>query len=123
MAAVARVLIVGGLLAVAAAVYAAVDCALTEPERLRALPRPLWLVVILLLPVVGPLLWFVFGRGTAVVVGRPTGPDDDPVFLRTAAVSRPTARPGTAEPDWQRLEQELVDSDPDGDDDGESRRR
>ena len=115
----ARVLIVGGLLAVAAAVFAAVDCALTERGSIRALPRPPWIVVILVLPVVGPLLWYLLGRGTGVVLGRPAGPDDDPAFLRSAASPGRAA----AEPDWQRLEQELVETDSDGDDDGDGRRR
>lgn len=123
MATVARVLIVGGLLALAAAVFAAVDCALTESGRVRALPRPLWFLVIVLLPVIGPLLWFVLGSGPELVAGRPTGPDDDPAFLRSAAGPPGAPRPATAEPDWQRLEQELVDLDSDSDDDADGRRR
>jgi hypothetical protein len=53
-----------------------------------------WLLVILLLPLAGPIAWFFAGRpvsleqraGVAAVGNRdpkrPTAPDDDPEFLR-----------------------------------------
>lgn len=120
----ARVLVVGGLAALAFAVYSIADCLLTERDRVRALPRWLWVVLIVVLPVVGGLLWFLLGRGGVPVTpsGRTIGPDDDPEFLRRAGRRSIEARPRPDEPDWRQLEQELaLDSDPD--DDGEGRRR
>lgn len=120
----ARVLIIGGVAALAFAVYSLVDCALTERDRLRGLPRPLWLLVILVLPVLGGVLWFLLGRGRVAQTAprRVRGPDDDPEFLRRAA-PRPTAPSRAEDVDWRRLEQEFVDIDTEADDDGDGRRR
>lgn len=105
-------------------VFAVVDCALTERARVRALPRWTWLLVVLLLPVLGPLMWLVLGRGSGR--RRPTtrviGPDDDPEFLRShGVVPRPPAEPDDAR--WRELEQELANLDSDADDEGDSGRR
>ncbi|HEV7147273.1 MAG TPA: PLD nuclease N-terminal domain-containing protein [Pedococcus sp.] len=78
------------LLTIALAVYALVDCAQTPPPRVRALPKVVWLVLIVAFPLLGSLAWLVLGRarGTTVWRGRtdpsdrPRGPDDDPDFLR-----------------------------------------
>jgi len=60
-------------------------------ERVRAMPRALWVLVILLVPLIGPISYFVWGRPvpppherTVRRPGpRPSSPDDDPDFLRT----------------------------------------
>lgn len=121
----ARVLVFAAIAAAVLTVFAAVDCALTERARVRAIPKWTWLLIVLLLPVVGPVLWFVIGRGPvrARPVRRVIGPDDDPDFLR-AHGGRPTPAPA-AEPDdarWRALEQELANLDPEGDDEGDARR-
>lgn len=58
----ARVLILAALVIVLATVFTVIDCALTERYRVRALPRALWLVVIVLVPLAGPFLWWTAGR-------------------------------------------------------------
>jgi hypothetical protein len=58
----ARVLLLAALAVVLVTVFTVIDCALTERYRVRALPRPLWLVVIVLVPVAGPFLWWTVGR-------------------------------------------------------------
>ncbi|MFD1721223.1 PLD nuclease N-terminal domain-containing protein [Amnibacterium endophyticum] len=120
----ARVLIVVGLLALAFAVYAVVDCAMSERARVRALPKAVWILVILVLPVLGGVLWFLIGSGRAArgPAMRYVGPDDDPDFIRG---SRPTAAPPVPDDEWRRLEQELaaMDSEADSDDEGDARRR
>ncbi len=70
-------------------IYALVDCIQTEESRQRNLPKVLWLLLILLFPVVGPVCWFLAGRSGPARRGRPgnrppypRGPDDDPDFLR-----------------------------------------
>jgi hypothetical protein len=68
-------------------VYALVDCLLAGRGVVRR--RWAWLLGILLLPLVGPALWFVVGRprrrpptATSGPDARPLAPDDDPDFLR-----------------------------------------
>ena len=61
-------------------------------DRVRTMPRLLWVLVILMIPLLGPIAYFLFGRplpppreGSPVrrVTPRPTSPDDDPDFLRS----------------------------------------
>ncbi|MFI5490924.1 PLDc N-terminal domain-containing protein [Actinoplanes sp. NPDC051859] len=61
-------------------------------DRVRAMPRILWVLVILLVPLLGPLAYFIWGRplpppreGGPVrrARPRPMSPDDDPDFLRS----------------------------------------
>lgn len=80
------------------AVLALISCLSAEDEEIRALPRLVWVVVILLLPIVGPVAWYLAGRPRAEAAaapgqpgarptttgrGRPTAPDDNPEFLRS----------------------------------------
>ena len=66
-------------------VWALLDIAWTPPQRVASLPKPVWLIVVLV-PLVGPLTWFLAGRTTVASpqgsARRPMGPDDDPDFLR-----------------------------------------
>jgi hypothetical protein len=50
------------LIPIALAIFGVVDCLLTPSAYVRALPKSLWLLLIVLLYVVGPLLWIVGGR-------------------------------------------------------------
>ena len=78
------------LLSIALTVYAVVDCIQTDEPRVRNLPKLLWILLILVFPVVGPIAWLVAGRPQRGPAGRrptsrpqpPRGPDDDPDFLR-----------------------------------------
>ena len=67
-------------------VYAFVAALQADGDRLRVMPRWLWLAVILAFPVVGPFLYLFTGQLTAAAIQtrdtRPRGPDDDPDFLR-----------------------------------------
>ncbi len=70
-------------------IYALVDVITTPARRIRALPKLLWMAIVVLLSLVGVGLWFWLGRPrrtTAFTVGSRThtvGPDDDPDFLRS----------------------------------------
>lgn len=82
------------LLIVGVAIYAFIDCARTRPEEVRGLPRPAWLILILIAPVLGPLLWLFVGRGgpSGGSAPRPAprtlAPDDDPDFLMSLEIER-----------------------------------
>ncbi|KAB8158331.1 hypothetical protein FH609_010960 [Streptomyces sp. 3MP-14] len=78
------------LVPLALAIYALVDCISTKDEEVRHLPKLVWLALIVLAWVIGPLAWILVGRqrGSAGAGGRrgSTGwvaPDDNPEFLRS----------------------------------------
>jgi hypothetical protein len=84
--------ILPAILLVVLMVYCLVECAQSDRDEVRNLPKALWFVLVLLLPLVGPVGWLFFGRPRAPVpaaaarpVGRPArgpiAPDDDPRFL------------------------------------------
>lgn len=80
------------------AVLALISCLSAEDGELRALPRIAWVILIILLPLVGSIVYFVAGRPLPVEHGsgvwraangqpeatrpRRLAPDDDPEFLR-----------------------------------------
>ncbi|MCU1529385.1 MAG: hypothetical protein JWP75_3148 [Frondihabitans sp.] len=112
-------LIVVIVAAVAFVVYALVDCLFTERFRFRALNKPVWALLIIVLPVVGALLWFGLGRRRRGLSGRRVvAPDDDPDFLGTptssSAGSTSNLDRETMDERIRRLEQELAEHDDDG---------
>jgi hypothetical protein len=60
-------------------------------DRVRTLPRALWVLAILLIPLLGPLAYFLLGRPVPAphespvrrTSPRPSSPDDDADFLRS----------------------------------------
>ena len=78
-----RILLPAVLLLIAFWVYSIVDCALLPPTRHRGVSKPVWLLIVVLLPVLGGILWFIVGRGRARPPVIPQAPDDDPAFLGT----------------------------------------
>lgn len=72
------------LLGLGLTLYAVLDVLLGDKERMRLLRRPLWVLVVLLVPVVGPIAWLVLGRPPrepggpprTTGEGRPPGEDD-----------------------------------------------
>ncbi|KGJ72882.1 hypothetical protein GY21_12275 [Cryobacterium roopkundense] len=104
-----KLLIFIGLAVLILTVYTVVDCALFERKRVRGLPRWVWIFVIVLVPLIGPLLWLFVGRGRgASPVGRSfrtVAPDDDPEFLRSLNNDKDTRER------LRRLEEELADLD------------
>lgn len=84
---------------VALTAYALVDVIATDSHLIRYLPKLVWLMVVILVPVLGGLTWLILGRprGGSLLPGttsndqaapkrgqrgRPLAPDDDPDFLR-----------------------------------------
>ena len=74
------------LIVLALTVYALVDCVRTEDDRVRGLPKVIWVLIILLFNLVGSLAWLIAGRERVLPRTRPSAgpiaPDDDPDFLR-----------------------------------------
>jgi hypothetical protein len=104
-----RLLVVLAFAVVAVDVFAMVDVILTDRRRVRALPKVLWVLVILLLPVIGVVLWFMLGKARSGNTGRTRSlaPDDDPDFLRNMRLKE------EQDERIRRLEQELADLDDD----------
>ncbi|GHE43294.1 hypothetical protein GCM10017673_51860 [Streptosporangium violaceochromogenes] len=84
-----------GLALLAFWLYCLFDAITTPDEEARNLPKLLWVVIILLLPLAGGLFWLLLGRPNGSPAQRgpfppprpsrpeaPKGPDDDPDFLR-----------------------------------------
>ena len=136
-----RFVIIGIVIAVAFTLYALVDAAMADGARARGVSKPVWILLIVLLPVVGGVLWFLIGRGAPSAV-RPKAPDDDPRFSGTRMTSddldvhmrdlearlreldeetfpgeRPADRPA-AGPDPAAASEPATESDPATDEDG-----
>lgn len=81
-------------------VFCLVDCIQTDSVLVRNLPKPAWVLLIVLLPLVGGIAWLVAGRPQRGAAARPvpwpstatagfpederprsTAPDDDPELL------------------------------------------
>ncbi|MHA3683455.1 PLDc N-terminal domain-containing protein [Leucobacter sp. HY1908] len=74
--------IIGIVIAVAFTLYALVDAAMTDHNRARGVAKTVWVVLIVVLPVLGGILWFVIGKGDESHAVR-RAPDDDPRFTGT----------------------------------------
>ena len=91
---------VPALLSLALTVYCVIDAFQTDEADMRNLPKVAWVLLVVLLPVLGPVGWLLLGRPTRHSVRsrgqgrsaddlrreqdrrRPRGPDDDPDFLK-----------------------------------------
>ncbi|MFM6841001.1 MAG: PLD nuclease N-terminal domain-containing protein [Candidatus Planktophila sp.] len=77
-----------GIISIALTLFAFVDCAMREDVQIKKLPKWGWLLVIILFPPFGSVVYLVAGR-TGVLQRRPKKnkpriipPDDNPDFLR-----------------------------------------
>ena len=84
-----RLYVILTVLFVAFTIFSFIDCIRTEQSRVRALPKALWAVLIVIVTPFGGILWFTLGkdrRGRSPVAatrgGGSKAPDDDPEFLR-----------------------------------------
>lgn len=93
----AMLIIGGAALIVGLTLYTLLDAVRTPAHEARTLPKWLWVLVTLLFPVVGPLMWLILGRPKAQpAAGARRGfgqrrstpapsvssPDDDEEYLR-----------------------------------------
>jgi uncharacterized small protein (DUF1192 family) len=93
-------------------VYSIVDCALQPATRHRGVNKTAWIFIVLLLPVLGGLLWFVIGRGRPSKATARRAPDDDPEFLGRISLGSITDQDERI----RRLEEELAQLDAEADD-------
>lgn len=113
-----------GLITLALWIYCIVDVISADETLVRNLPKIVWLLLVIILPVVGSVVWLVVGRperasfrpGTTTY-RRPlkaiTAPDDDPQFL--ARLDDETKRLRQWEEDLKRREDEMRRRDDEGD--------
>ncbi|KOG44042.1 PLD nuclease N-terminal domain-containing protein [Streptomyces sp. NPDC059558] len=77
------------LLILALTIYAFIDCLNTPEEEVKHLPKVVWVIIILLFSIVGPVVWLFAGRQRVASGGgraRRTqwvAPDDNPEFLKS----------------------------------------
>jgi Phospholipase_D-nuclease N-terminal len=82
------------LISVGVTIYALVDCWRSTDDEVRGLPRPAWILLIILVgplgvPALGATAYLLFGRTRAAPrPGRVVAPDDDPEFLRSLDAAR-----------------------------------
>jgi Phospholipase_D-nuclease N-terminal len=111
-----RVYILLAVVAVAVIVYALIECIRSRPQEVRSISKPAWILAILLVPLIGAALWFLFGRPRSgpqpqVQQKRPMAPDDDVAFLRNLERQR---RQQQREAERQKRERDLKKKDQDG---------
>lgn len=116
------------LLVLGLIIFCLLECLSTPGSAVRNLPKPVWVMLIVFVPVVGAVGWLLAGRahhhghhghhgssggggaaGPAVRAGsagpqhgprtRPLGPDDDPDFLRELGRATERRRDEDGEPE------------------------
>ncbi|MEY3310605.1 MAG: hypothetical protein RL107_741 [Actinomycetota bacterium] len=107
---IARTILVGSLLIAAVIVYAIVDVAITPASRIRALPKWLWIVVVVLVPLIGAILWLIVGKVRRGSTTKPTTPTD---IVDRGATSGPFSTE-SVDDRIARLEEELRRLDEEG---------
>src|SRR5699024_4980198 len=106
-------------------IYALIEAISTPSDRTRIMPKGIWIVVIILVPLVGGVLWLLFfyenSYFASTVLGfmkksrplRPLNTDDDEEFLRSLDIQRNQKRRAEElerrERELRRREQELDD--------------
>jgi len=115
-----RWIVIASVAAVAFTIYALVDLVVTPAPKVRAFPKPIWIAVIVALPVIGPVLWLTVGKsrnGPQKSGGSGRAPDDDPGFLGSIDTKSSDERIRRLEEELRRLDEE--DESSKGDEDGD----
>lgn len=111
-----RLLIPLIIVSVGVMIYALIEAISTPSDRTRIMPKGIWIVVIILVPLIGGVLWLLFGNENSYLAStvqgfqktsgptRPTTPDDDEEFLRSLDVQRNQKR---RDEELDRREREL----------------
>ena len=91
----AMLIIGGAALIVGLTLYTLLDAVRTPAHEARTLPKWLWVLVTLLFPVVGPLMWLILGRPKA----QPAAGAPRPGFGQRRSQRRNTPAPSVSSPD------------------------
>jgi hypothetical protein len=106
----ARGLLIVALVAAVFWVFTIVDCAVQPATRHRGVSKPVWILIVVVLPVLGGILWLAVGRTRKSTIAQRKAPDDDPDFLgRIGTISDQDER-------IRRMEEELAQLDAEDDD-------
>ncbi|MFF7182880.1 PLDc N-terminal domain-containing protein [Streptomyces sp. NPDC008121] len=110
------------ILPLALTIYAFIDCLNTPEDEAKHLPKVVWVIIILLFWIVGPIVWFAAGKTRRARAGGRTpsewhrehrsewvAPDDNPDFL--ASLREENQKDEAVLKDWEadlrRREEEL----------------
>ena len=98
-------------------IFAFVDCLITDSTRVRALPKVVWAIIIILLSPFGGILWLAIGKernerpsSYQRPVTKQRAPDDDPAFLQRLGADK------ERDERIKELERRLAELDDDHDD-------
>lgn len=91
-----RLLLFAAILGVAVIIYSLIDCVMSSKHEVRSISKTAWFLIILLLPLIGAGMWFLFGRPRSEgpsgpqrpAPRKPVAPDDDPTFLQNLETQR-----------------------------------
>lgn len=75
-----RFIILAVVVGVAFTLFAIIDAAMSDPKRSRGVGKHIWVLLCVILPVIGGILWFTLGKGPEYVPVAAPAPDDDPFF-------------------------------------------
>ena len=130
-----RLLIPLILVSLGVMIYALIEAISTPSDRTRIMPKGVWIIVIILIPLVGGVLWLLFGNENSYLAStvqgfkkttgpaRPMSPDDDEEFLRSLDIQRAQQRKDEElrkrEEEIRRLEEKFKDQ-PDADTDSDA---
>ena len=86
-----------GLLLLAFWIWALLDCIATDSALCRNLPKPMWIILVLILPDIGALAWVLLGRPEKAswrpgstdysAPRRPVGLEDSPRYSASPTIS------------------------------------
>lgn len=89
------------LLVIGLMIFALVDIIRREDFQVRHLPKTMWIIIVILIPLIGTALWFALGRVYA---------EDGPRMPRPRRASAPPPAPAPSTPrDTRSTEQQLAD--------------
>ncbi len=98
-------------------IWALLDCIATDSSMCRNLPKPMWIVLVLILPDIGALVWLLLGRpekaswrpGSTDYAAprRPVGLEDSPRYSASPGISDRRSEELNRELErWEREQQE-----------------
>jgi len=104
---VARIELVVALLVLVLEIYSIVTCILTPDAQVKGVPKPVWLILIVLIPLLGSALWLGVGRDRVRgVPARNAGPAQPVIGPSGYSALTSDERIRRMEEDLRRLERE-----------------